>query len=70
MKKHNKTAESLFEILNGLHGYRDEVHTKWEKQAKAHLTRKTKNKNRVLENNTIKIQSANGDRVLYTITIN
>lgn len=64
-----RIAEALFEIINGLHGYRDDDHTKWEKQAKSYLKRLTVNKNVFLDKDTIEIQDYNGDRIFYQIKI-
>ena len=68
-KTKDNIAESLFEIVNGLHGIRDEIHTKWEKEAKRYLKRITKEKNICLSHNTIEIQSSDGQRTIHKITI-
>lgn len=65
-------VEAIYEIINGLHGERDEQHTKWEKEAKNYLKRLTKDKNISIDYNKkiIEIQNSEGDKTLYTITIN
>lgn len=60
MKRKEKIAQSLFEIINGLHGFRSVEHRKWEAEAKKHLKRLTLNKNVCLEENKIYITNENG----------
>jgi hypothetical protein len=69
MKTNEKITEALYEILTGLHGFRDQEHTQWEKQAKAYLKRLTAVKNLSLDGNTIEIQDYNGNKTFYKITI-
>ena len=75
------TLDDLLEIgdwelveapLKATDGERDEQHTKWEKEAKNYLKRLTKDKNVSIDydKKTIEIQNSEGDKTLYTITIN
>jgi len=69
MQTSNKIAEAFFEIICGLGGYRDDKHSKWEKEAKQYLKRLTQNKNISYEKNTIEIQNADGTKTYYKLTI-
>lgn len=66
---HEKITQALYEIVTGLHGYRDDDHTQWEREAKRYIKKITQNKNVTLCGNTITITTAGGGRELYKITI-
>lgn len=63
--------EALYEIINGLHGERDEQHTQWEKEAKNYLKHITKDKNISIDydKKIIEIQNSEATKTLYLITI-
>lgn len=69
----NKTniIEALYEVLTGLRGYRDEAHSKWEREGKEYLKKRLTNKNVMLDKKGgyIEIQNEAGTKILYKITI-
>lgn len=69
MITNEKIAEALYEIITGNNGYRDDEHTKWEKEAKDYMQGITMDRNISLEGNKIEIQSSDGTKTLYKITV-
>ena len=70
METNVKIAEALYEIINGLHGYRSKQHTKWEKEAKTYIKKLTKTKNLSLDyGGLIEIDNENGTKTLYKIRV-